>query len=133
MESSPTARLDEQYGYRTSPQGLAHRSGGTSWPKGQSPEGYPGPILRVICYAGCSFTISMFMSPLVRGSTSPLGGKHGGVGSVSLLRNLVPQMNEGASVLFITSSSVRQPIENLDTSNVLCPGSRRSLSALRTS
>ena len=31
-------------------------------------------------------------------------------------------MNEGASVLFITSSSVRQPIQNLDTSNVLRPG-----------
>jgi 3-oxoacyl-[acyl-carrier protein] reductase len=43
-------------------------------------------------------------------------------GPVRLLRNLVPQMNEGASVLFITSSSVRQPIENLDTSNVLRPG-----------
>jgi 3-oxoacyl-[acyl-carrier protein] reductase len=31
-------------------------------------------------------------------------------------------MNEGASVLFVTSSSVRQPIKNLDTSNVLRPG-----------
>src|SRR5215216_5552470 len=43
-------------------------------------------------------------------------------GPVRLLRALVPQMNEGASVLFITSSSVRQPIQNLDTSNVLRPG-----------
>src|SRR5829696_2409595 len=43
-------------------------------------------------------------------------------GPVCLLRALVPQMNEGASVLFITSSSVRQPIQNLDTSNVLRPG-----------
>jgi 3-oxoacyl-[acyl-carrier protein] reductase len=43
-------------------------------------------------------------------------------GPVRLLRNLVPQMNEGASILFITSSSVRQPIENLDASNVLRPG-----------
>ena len=43
-------------------------------------------------------------------------------GPVRLLRSLVPQMNEGASVLFITSSSVRQPIQNLDTSNVLRPG-----------
>src|ERR687890_1407987 len=43
-------------------------------------------------------------------------------GPVRLLRVLVPQMNEGASVLFITSSSVRQPIQNLDTSNVLRPG-----------
>ena len=43
-------------------------------------------------------------------------------GPVRLLRALVPRMNEGASVLFITSSSVRQPIQNLDTSNVLRPG-----------
>jgi 3-oxoacyl-[acyl-carrier protein] reductase len=43
-------------------------------------------------------------------------------GPVRLLRTLVPRMNDGASVLFITSSSVRQPIENLDTSNVLRPG-----------
>jgi 3-oxoacyl-[acyl-carrier protein] reductase len=43
-------------------------------------------------------------------------------GPVRLLRALVPRMNEGASVLFITSSSVRQPIKNLDTSNVLRPG-----------
>jgi 3-oxoacyl-[acyl-carrier protein] reductase len=43
-------------------------------------------------------------------------------GPVQLLRALVPQTNEAASVLFITSSSVRQPIENLDTSNVLRPG-----------
>jgi 3-oxoacyl-[acyl-carrier protein] reductase len=43
-------------------------------------------------------------------------------GPVRLLRALVPRMNEGASVLFVTSSSVRQPIKNLDTSNVLRPG-----------
>src|SRR5215217_5044371 len=43
-------------------------------------------------------------------------------GPLRLLRALVPRMNEGASVLFITSSSVRQPIQNLDTSNVLRPG-----------
>jgi 3-oxoacyl-[acyl-carrier protein] reductase len=43
-------------------------------------------------------------------------------GPVRLLRTLVPQMNEGASVLFITSSSVREPIEDLDSSNVLRPG-----------
>src|SRR5918997_3137210 len=41
---------------------------------------------------------------------------------VRLLRALVPQMNEGASVLFITSSSVREPIKDLDSSNVLRPG-----------
>jgi 3-oxoacyl-[acyl-carrier protein] reductase len=43
-------------------------------------------------------------------------------GPVRLLRALVPQMNEGASVLFITSSSVREPIKDLDASNVLRPG-----------
>jgi 3-oxoacyl-[acyl-carrier protein] reductase len=43
-------------------------------------------------------------------------------GPVRLLRALVPRMNEGASVLFVTSSSVRQPIANLDASNVLRPG-----------
>lgn len=39
-----------------------------------------------------------------------------------LLRSLVPKMREGSSILFITSSSVRQPIKNLDSSNVLRPG-----------
>jgi 3-oxoacyl-[acyl-carrier protein] reductase len=43
-------------------------------------------------------------------------------GPVRLLRTLVSQMNEGASVLFITSTSVREPIKNLDSSNVLRPG-----------
>jgi 3-oxoacyl-[acyl-carrier protein] reductase len=43
-------------------------------------------------------------------------------GPVRLLRTLVPQMNDGASVLFITSSSVREPIKDLDSSNVLRPG-----------
>ena len=41
---------------------------------------------------------------------------------VRLMRALVPQMNEGASVLFVTSSSVREPIKDLDSSNVLRPG-----------
>lgn len=44
------------------------------------------------------------------------------VGPLRLLRALVPTMNEGASVLFVTSSSVRQPIPGLDASNVLRPG-----------
>jgi 3-oxoacyl-[acyl-carrier protein] reductase len=43
-------------------------------------------------------------------------------GPVRLLRTLVPEMNEGASVLFITSTSVREPIKDLDSSNVLRPG-----------
>jgi 3-oxoacyl-[acyl-carrier protein] reductase len=43
-------------------------------------------------------------------------------GPVRLLRTLTPQMNDGASVLFITSLSVREPIKDLDSSNVLRPG-----------
>lgn len=43
-------------------------------------------------------------------------------GPIRLLRALAPKMSDGGSVLFITSTSVRQPIPNLDTSNVLRPG-----------
>ncbi len=43
-------------------------------------------------------------------------------GPVRLLRSLAPSMNDGASVLFITSTSVREPIQDLDASNVLRPG-----------
>ncbi len=43
-------------------------------------------------------------------------------GPIRLLRALTPKMTDGGAVLFITSSSVRQPIPNLDTSNVLRPG-----------
>jgi 3-oxoacyl-[acyl-carrier protein] reductase len=43
-------------------------------------------------------------------------------GPLRLLRALVPKMTAGSAILFITSTSVRQPIPNLDTSNVLRPG-----------
>ena len=43
-------------------------------------------------------------------------------GPIRLLRALVPRMTDGGAILFITSTSVRQPIPNLDTSNVLRPG-----------
>ncbi|HEX6391585.1 MAG TPA: SDR family oxidoreductase, partial [Solirubrobacteraceae bacterium] len=43
-------------------------------------------------------------------------------GPLRLLRLVVPRMGAGASVVFVTSSSVRQPIAGLDTSNVLRPG-----------
>jgi 3-oxoacyl-[acyl-carrier protein] reductase len=43
-------------------------------------------------------------------------------GPLRLLRELVPAMGDGGSILFVTSSSVRQPITGLDTSNVLRPG-----------
>jgi 3-oxoacyl-[acyl-carrier protein] reductase len=43
-------------------------------------------------------------------------------GPIRLLRTLVPLMSEGSAILFVTSSSVRQPVENLDASNVLRPG-----------
>src|SRR4051794_26748 len=43
-------------------------------------------------------------------------------GPLRLLRELVPLMGAGGAILFVTSSSVRQPITGLDTSNVLRPG-----------
>jgi 3-oxoacyl-[acyl-carrier protein] reductase len=43
-------------------------------------------------------------------------------GPIRLLRALVPKIEGEGAILFITSSSVRQPIANLDTSNVLRPG-----------
>lgn len=43
-------------------------------------------------------------------------------GPIRLLRALTPKIEGDGSILFITSSSVRQPIPNLDTSNVLRPG-----------
>ena len=43
-------------------------------------------------------------------------------GPIRLLRELVPVMGDGGAVLFVTSSSVRQPIDGLDSSNVLRPG-----------
>jgi 3-oxoacyl-[acyl-carrier protein] reductase len=43
-------------------------------------------------------------------------------GPLRLLRELVPLMADGGAVLFVTSSSVRQPIARLDTSNVFRPG-----------
>src|SRR3954468_3169014 len=43
-------------------------------------------------------------------------------GPLRLLRELVPMMSEGGAILFVTSSSVRQPIAGLDPSNVLRPG-----------
>jgi 3-oxoacyl-[acyl-carrier protein] reductase len=43
-------------------------------------------------------------------------------GPIRLLRSLVPLLGDDASVLFVTSSTVRQPVTGLDTSNVLRPG-----------
>ncbi len=43
-------------------------------------------------------------------------------GPLRLLRALVPLLGDGGAILFVTSSSVRQPITGLDTSNVLRPG-----------
>jgi 3-oxoacyl-[acyl-carrier protein] reductase len=42
-------------------------------------------------------------------------------GPIRILRRLVPLLPETGSILFVTSSSVRQLIPNLDTSNVLRP------------
>jgi 3-oxoacyl-[acyl-carrier protein] reductase len=44
------------------------------------------------------------------------------LGPLRLLRELTPLMSGGGSVVFVTSSSVRQPIDGLDSSNVLRPG-----------
>lgn len=41
---------------------------------------------------------------------------------IRLVRALAPSMRDGASILFITSSSVRVPIPGLDASNVIRPG-----------
>jgi 3-oxoacyl-[acyl-carrier protein] reductase len=41
---------------------------------------------------------------------------------IRLIRALLPELREPASILFITSSSARVPIPSLDTSNVLRPG-----------
>jgi 3-oxoacyl-[acyl-carrier protein] reductase len=41
---------------------------------------------------------------------------------IRLIRGLLPQLRDGSSILFITSSSVRVPIAGLDTSNVIRPG-----------
>lgn len=43
-------------------------------------------------------------------------------GPLRLLKLLVPKLTDGGAILFITSTSVRQAIGNLDTSNVLRPG-----------
>lgn len=43
-------------------------------------------------------------------------------GPLRLLKALTPKMNDGGAILFVTSTSVKQPIPNLDTSNVLRPG-----------
>jgi 3-oxoacyl-[acyl-carrier protein] reductase len=43
-------------------------------------------------------------------------------GPLRLLRLTVPRIGEGGSIVFVTSSTVRQPIFGLDTSNVLRPG-----------
>jgi 3-oxoacyl-[acyl-carrier protein] reductase len=43
-------------------------------------------------------------------------------GPIRLLRELQKRFSDGASVLFVTSSTVRAPVAGLDTSNVLRPG-----------
>jgi 3-oxoacyl-[acyl-carrier protein] reductase len=43
-------------------------------------------------------------------------------GPIRLLRALAPMMTTGGAILFVTSTSIRQPVPNLDTSNVLRPG-----------
>ncbi len=43
-------------------------------------------------------------------------------GPIRLIRTLAPKLADGSAILFVTSTSVRQGIPNLDSSNVLRPG-----------
>jgi 3-oxoacyl-[acyl-carrier protein] reductase len=43
-------------------------------------------------------------------------------GPIRLVRTLAPRLETGASILFVTSWSIRQAVPNLDASNVLRPG-----------
>jgi 3-oxoacyl-[acyl-carrier protein] reductase len=43
-------------------------------------------------------------------------------GPLQLLGLLTPRLGDGGAIVFVTSSTVRQPIAGLDTSNVLRPG-----------
>jgi 3-oxoacyl-[acyl-carrier protein] reductase len=43
-------------------------------------------------------------------------------GPLRLLRAVEPRLADGSSIVFITSTSMRQPVPNLDLSNVLRPG-----------
>jgi 3-oxoacyl-[acyl-carrier protein] reductase len=43
-------------------------------------------------------------------------------GPIRLIRTLAPRFGEDASVVFITSWSIREPVPNLDSSNVVRPG-----------
>jgi 3-oxoacyl-[acyl-carrier protein] reductase len=43
-------------------------------------------------------------------------------GPLRLIRTLRPKLADGSAILFVTSTSVRQGIPNLDSSNVLRPG-----------
>jgi 3-oxoacyl-[acyl-carrier protein] reductase len=51
-------------------------------------------------------------------------------GPIRLLRALVPLFAEDAAVLWITSSTIREPMPGLDTSNVLRPGVAALVKAL---
>jgi 3-oxoacyl-[acyl-carrier protein] reductase len=44
------------------------------------------------------------------------------IGPLHLVRSLIPQLNPGASILFNTSSSIREPIAHLALSNVIRAG-----------
>ncbi|MDT0277777.1 SDR family oxidoreductase [Blastococcus goldschmidtiae] len=52
------------------------------------------------------------------------------LGPLRLVRALVPHLTEGASIVFVLSTSVRQPIRNLAISNALRPGLAMTAKAL---
>ena len=51
-------------------------------------------------------------------------------GPIRLVRALTPKFSDGASVVFVASSSTRKPIPGLDASNVLRPGVAALVAAL---
>jgi 3-oxoacyl-[acyl-carrier protein] reductase len=52
------------------------------------------------------------------------------LGPLRLVRTLIPHLEEGASIVFVLSTSVRQPIRNLAISNALRPGLAMTAKAL---
>ncbi|NEK85132.1 SDR family oxidoreductase [Blastococcus saxobsidens] len=52
------------------------------------------------------------------------------LGPLRLVRTLVPHLGEGASIVFVLSTSVRQPIRHLAISNALRPGLAMTAKAL---
>jgi 3-oxoacyl-[acyl-carrier protein] reductase len=112
---------------------VAAELGGNATP---CPADVADPAAPATILAGIEATFGGRLDGLVVNAGGPPGGKALDLsdeqwlasyqvllgGPLRLLRALVPRMDDGAAILFVTSTSVRQPIPNLDTSNVLRPG-----------